>query len=317
MGIFNQQPNYNQSYTTGKRGITGPQGPPGPKGDKGVGFNLTSDGNYDVVNKKLVNVAEGTNSNDAVNKRQVDNELNKKADLTKSSAQVFQSRVQVPDFVSVSHSVSDIVNLKHINNTFLSKIAGGIMDNVIQFNPSVDNNKKQIHNLGSPQFNSSASNKKYVNDSVSNKLDKSGGLMTGNIDMNNRRIYNLAQPNGDNQPATKIWSENKFLDKLNAVIAGPLNMSNNKITNLADPTSNNDVVNKSYVDTKLATKANSSVLQNAMRQILYKADKAELNNYLKLDGTNSMTGDLNMSNNQITHLSDPKNATDAINTPVN
>ena len=313
MGIFNQQPNYNQSYTTGKRGITGPQGPPGPKGDKGVGFNLTSDGNYDVVNKKLVNVAEGTNSNDAVNKRQVDNELNKKADLTKSSAQVFQSRVQVPDFVSASHSVSDIVNLKHINNTFLSKIAGGIMDNVIQFNPSVDNNKKQIHNLGSPQFNSSASNKKYVDDSVSNKLDKSGGLMTGNIDMNNRRIYNLAQPNGDNQPATKIWSENKFLDKLNAVMAGPLNMSNNKITNLAYPTSNNDVVNKSYVDTKLATKANSSVLQNAMRQILYKADKAELNNYLKLDGTNSMTGDLNMSNDQITHLSDPKNATDAIN----
>ena len=49
------------------------------------------------------------------------------------------------------------------------------MDNVIQFNPSVDNNKKQIHNLGSPQFNSSASNKKYVDDSVSNKLDKSGG----------------------------------------------------------------------------------------------------------------------------------------------
>lgn len=140
--------------------------------------------------------------------------------------------------------------------------------------------------------------------------------MTGNIDMNYRRIYNLAQPNGDNRPATKIWSENKFLDKLNAVIAGPLNMSNNKITNLADPTSNNDVVNKSYVDTKLATKANSSVLQNAMRQILYKADKAELNNYLKLDGTNSMTGDLNMSNNQITHLSDPKNATDAINIAV-
>ena len=295
MGIFNQQPNYNQSYTTGKRGITGPQGPPGPKG---VGFNLTSDGNYDVVNKKLVNVAEGTNSDDAVNKRQVDNELNKKADLTKSSAQVFQSRVQVPDFVLASHSVSDIVNLKHINNTFLSKISGGIMDNVIQFNPSVDNNKKQIHNLGSPQFNSSASNKKYVDDSVSNKLDKSGGLMTGNIDMNNKRIYNLAQPNDNNQPATKIWSENKF---------------NNKIANLADPTSNNDVVNKSYVDTKLATKANSSVLQNVMRQTLYKADKAELNNYLKLDGTNSMTGDLNMSNNQITHLSDPKNATDAIN----
>ena len=28
MGIFNQQPNYNESYTKEKRGITGPQGPP-------------------------------------------------------------------------------------------------------------------------------------------------------------------------------------------------------------------------------------------------------------------------------------------------
>ena len=73
MEIFNQQPNYNQSYSKGKRGITGPQGPPGPpgpagaqdsqglKGDQGIqgpkgdqgasgtGFNLTSDGNYDNI----------------------------------------------------------------------------------------------------------------------------------------------------------------------------------------------------------------------------------------------------------------------------
>ena len=63
MGIFNQQSNYNQSYSKGKRGITGPQGPlgpsvpagaqgiQGPKGDQGVGFNLTSDGNYDMTSK--------------------------------------------------------------------------------------------------------------------------------------------------------------------------------------------------------------------------------------------------------------------------
>ena len=49
------------------------------------------------------------------------------------------------------------------------------------------------------------------------KLSLSGGLMTGNLDMNSKRIYNVAQPNGDNQPATKIWSENKFLDKSSGV----------------------------------------------------------------------------------------------------
>ena len=39
MGIFNQQPNYNQSYSKGKRGITGLQGSPGlpgPTGAQGV-----------------------------------------------------------------------------------------------------------------------------------------------------------------------------------------------------------------------------------------------------------------------------------------
>ena len=80
------------------------------------------------------------------------------------------------------------------------------------------------------------------------KLSLSGGLMTSNLDMNSIRIYNVAQPDGDNQPATKIWSENKFLDKSSGVMAGPLNMSNNKITNLAKPTDDKDGVNKKYID---------------------------------------------------------------------
>ena len=50
--------------------------------------------------------------------------------------------------------------------------------------------------------------------------------------MNNNKKYNVAQPNGDNQPATKIWSENKFLDKSSGVMAGSLKMSNNRITNV-------------------------------------------------------------------------------------
>ena len=73
MGIFNQQTNYNQSYSKGKRRINGPQGPPGPPGPtgaqgvpgptgpkgatgaSGTGFNLTSDGNYDMTSKKTNN----------------------------------------------------------------------------------------------------------------------------------------------------------------------------------------------------------------------------------------------------------------------
>ena len=63
MGIFNQQPNYKKSF---KKGIRGAPGAPG------IGFNLTSDGNYDMVNIKLTNVAQGTASSDAITKKQLD-----------------------------------------------------------------------------------------------------------------------------------------------------------------------------------------------------------------------------------------------------
>ena len=60
MGIFNEQSN-NHPFA---RGI---QGAPGD------GFNLTSSGDYDMVNKKLRNVGDGTDPSDAVTRKQLDN----------------------------------------------------------------------------------------------------------------------------------------------------------------------------------------------------------------------------------------------------
>ena len=83
--------------------------------------------------------------------------------------------------------------------------------------------------------------------------------MTGNLDMNNNRIYGVAQPDDDNQPATKICSENKFLDKSSGVTAGPLNMSNNKITHLANPTSNKDAVSRVFGDGRYVLKGGDTM----------------------------------------------------------
>ena len=60
MGIFNEQ----SSYHPFARGI---QGAPG------VGFNLTADGNYDMIDKKLTNVGDWVSPNDAVTRKQLDN----------------------------------------------------------------------------------------------------------------------------------------------------------------------------------------------------------------------------------------------------
>ena len=111
MGIFNEQPNYIESYSKGKRGITGPEGPPGPqgiqgpkgdqgnqgpegdqgiqgpkgdqgnqgsKGDqglRGVRFSLTSRGDYNMLGKQIKGMAEGTSFTDAVRKSQLDTKL--------------------------------------------------------------------------------------------------------------------------------------------------------------------------------------------------------------------------------------------------
>ena len=87
-----------------------------------------------------------------------------------------------------------------------------------------DITNKKLTNMAKGTASSDAVTKNQLD----TKLSLSGGLMIANLDINSSRIYNVAQPNGDNQPATKIWSENKFLDKSSGVIVGPLNMSNNK-----------------------------------------------------------------------------------------
>ena len=107
-----------------------------------------------------------------------------------------------------------------------------------------------------------ASNDAVIKQQLDTKLSLSGGLMTGNLDMNNNRIYGVAQPNGDNQPATKIWSKNKFLDKFSGVMAGSLNMSNNKITHLANPIADKDAVSRVYGHGRYVKKGGDTITGN-------------------------------------------------------
>ena len=54
----------------------------GIQGSPGVGFSLTKDGNYDMVNKKLKNVSEGFESSDAITKHQLEVSMKTKLDKT-------------------------------------------------------------------------------------------------------------------------------------------------------------------------------------------------------------------------------------------
>ena len=128
--------------------------------------SVLMEANLDMNNQFITNIKDPVNADHGVNKKYVDNQLGTKADLSKTTTQTFQGRIQVPDFDPSSHSESDIVNLKDINDTFLNKNKGGVMKNPITFLSSLPNNQKQIDNLGTPQYNSSAANKSYVDETL-------------------------------------------------------------------------------------------------------------------------------------------------------
>ena len=76
MGIFNQHSNNQPQQQGFLRGL---------QGSPGVGFNLTKDGNYDMLNKKLKNVGEGVESSDAITKNQLEVSMNTKLNKTSLS----------------------------------------------------------------------------------------------------------------------------------------------------------------------------------------------------------------------------------------
>ena len=153
---------------------------------------------------------------------------------------------------------------------------------------------KRLTNVGNPTQDKDAATKKYVDDNASSGGSSSSSLtINSNIDMKDRyRILNLKSPLDADEPATKQYSDSKFLDRDGSrTMIGNLSMNNNKITNLKAPSSNNDAATKKYVDD---TKIDESV-------------------FLKLDGSKKMTGSLDMNNKTIKNLPNPTASDQAVN----
>ena len=143
--------------------------------------------------------------------------------------------------------------------------------------------------------------KKYVDDEIakipsgsgaSNFLKKDGSVaMTGDLNMNEQRVKNTLDPSDEQDTVNKRFLESQLNDYLKRngqnTMTFDLNMNSYKIVNLKDITSSSndsEAVNKKYVDDETAKIPS---------------------NFLKLDGSVSMSGDLNMATNKIKNLGSP------------
>lgn len=61
-------------------------------------------------------------------------------------------------------------------------------------------------------------------------------------------------------------------------------MENNYIYSVKTPINNDQSAYNQYVGSVLSKKVNSTQFENVSRQVLYKAGKTELDNYMKRDG---------------------------------
>ena len=237
MGIFNEHSSNHFQFAKGVQGAPG------------VGFNLTTDGNYDMVGKKLTNVGAPTSDTDSATKKYVDTN------------------------------------------------SGGGKTSLLTVDSNIDMKSQfSITKLKTPSNNDDAANKKYVDDS---KVDGSVFLkldgtrqMTGNLDMNNKRIFNLPNPTGSKQPIPLAYGDLAYLHVNGSnTMTNHLNMNNKKIINLVAPSNNSDAVPKKYVDDSLSNQDFSS--------------------FFKKDGSDTMTSDLNIGGRKIINLEDPTSDSDA------
>ena len=288
MGIFKKQ-SYNHPFA---RGI---QGAPG------VGFSLTADGNYDMIGKKLTNVGDGTDPSDAVTRKQLDN-----AGVGDITADINLKNSYKRTFNQLKADTESLVSYEEVKENFIGINEAEAMKTYL------DMGDNYIYNVKTPIANDQASNKSYVDTTATNTINaaalihatkaeladylKKNGTtpMTGNLNMDGKRIFNLPSPNGPKQPTPLGFTDLKYLHVAGTnKMTNNLNMDNKKIINLRPPTSNTDAATKKYVDDNTGA--------------------PDLSDYLEKDGTVTMTGNLNVGNNKIINLSKPTQDNDAVN----
>ena len=162
-----------------------------------------------------------------------------------------------------------------LENKKLTNVRNGDNDNDVMVKSQIEeyvNNK--IQSAGSQSSDSS------------NFVKKTGSTMSGDLILQSQPYPILGNTN---KAISYNTARNVFLSKKEGgSMEQTLDMNNREIFNVKDPTAADQAANKKYVDTQLATKL----------------DKADAKKYVNVDGSNGMTGNLNLNeknNNLLEH----------------
>ena len=159
-------------------------------------------------------------------------------DQTIDGRKVFRD-IEVPTPTGNDHPV----NKQHLEQNFLNKLSGG------QIGGDLD---MCCHTIKYLKLDNSPSAAARVNE-LNLRLNRSGDIMSGDLDMNSNFVRNVGIDLEDNTAAMpKSYIDAISQNVISYPITADINLSNFKITNLKSPEGDNDAVNRGYLNQQIS-----------------------------------------------------------------
>ena len=270
------------------------------------GLKLDVNNNYDIEGKRLANVGQGVDDDDAVvmhqfvqlraDSLQVDGSSHMTGDLDlRGNKLILPGEINMNRKMIKNLDVDENDDFSAVNMATLKKhsASASVGDIDLQEKYNVLNSKKRLLNELKTHYDSLVSYEEVKENFLSRVETFSMGTT---LDMNLNPIINLKDPTLGKEPATKDYADEK-LSKAGGRMTGVINMGTYEITNLAQPTGNSNASTKKYVDdldTTLRGQITNEVF--AIQGLLDK--KIEI-------------GEIDQKNEKIINLGEPTSAKDA------
>ena len=263
MGLFNEYSSPSNSAAN-----TGTVGRPG------IGFKLTDTGDYDMQNKKLVNVKSGMDSNDAANKSQLDSSTillqgSRAGDVVNDKAVIYSNtgavharslylldypqdgnrnevRLETPhqSYGNIHLNIPDLHNFDGYGGRLKSEVMVTSVEQTVTGKKVFEN--IEVHD---PTSNNQAANKNYVDFKIANNdqfVKKTGDVLTGDLILPHD---NYPVQGNTNKAVSYETQREIFLSRKESFpMQAEINMNNNFIQNVATPTTSHQGANKGYCD---------------------------------------------------------------------
>ena len=335
MGIFND--NIHNPHSSGST-----QGPVGPKGPPGPGFKFTRDGNFNVDGKRLTNVGAPTDDDDTTTKKYVDDGMSGKVstDMVMTLGRPEGEKIvrYLPNPGGEQKNVGLITPKLYIEDEFNDSVIlqadDQDYDDVHLYIP----NLKNYDGIDGRRKSNIMVNS--INNTMTGKIIlPSGNLMIKDgVDFSvlNREDINKilgSQSNGNgiipdkvplyashgtiyaNSFAVKNENDHDFVilrcrdsSGLKSLYIPSLNSDADIVINQTNQTINGDKTFSSAITMTQEGSVNNHLVTKG-----YVDSHSTNENYLKVDGSNMMTGDLNMNEQRVKNTLDPSDEQDTVN----